>query len=261
MRGCGEQIWPEVPKAQREEIEGLAAATGLGTLEILFLHTRFELERFGLLKGRARFRGHAIAERGKRVVQRFHSASLGVAVDRLVFVLRPESLLVALPGMVGGFCGARPGCVAAFEPMDVAIDPSLKAPPWTVFLRAVVETPPAIGTELPLAPSIYASVPINAEGLGLGTLAVGPPGVGFLAVERFAWAANVSQVPSGSTLVALSENPNPKGGPRSEPDDLLSEAPPDGARTIGLRATPDAVEIRFRFRGAIKTAKVSFKRR
>ncbi|MEE8105503.1 MAG: hypothetical protein V3T86_08230 [Planctomycetota bacterium] len=264
IRGCGERIWPEVPESEREEMEGIAAATGLDRFQVLFLHTRFELQRFGLLKDSAKFRGRAAVGAGKRVVQHYDEASLGVPTSQLVLVLREGgrgSLLVALPGMVGGFCGARPGCVAALEPMEVEIDPSLKAPPWTIFLRSVLEAPPSVGRALDLAPSVYASVPINAKGLGIGTLVVGPPGAGFLASEQFAVAADVSDVPSGSVVASLTASMERRRERLTAGMSLFSDPAPPGVLSIGLSASPKAVVVTFRAGEGTKTGKVSFKGR
>jgi len=187
-----------------------------------------------------------------------------VPISQLVLVLREGergSLLVALPGMVGGFCGARPGCVAALEPMRVAIDPSLKAPPWTVFLRSVLEAPPGVGRALDLEPSVYASVLINAEGLGMGTLVVGPPGAGWLASERSAVAADVSQVPSGNVVSSLTALMSRRRERLAVGESLLSGPAPPGAVSVALRASPQSATVTFRTEDSTKTAEVSFNTR
>jgi len=145
---CGRQIWPQVPRALRDEIEGVAEGAGLTAHEILFLTTRFELQGFGM-GGRPE---DAVEIRGVRA-----EAHASDTVARIWIDLPPEELVVfvhegpdggelgkvlALPGMVGGFAAQAGRAAVAARPTSSAA--ALTGVPWPIVVRMLAD-----GAELP----------------------------------------------------------------------------------------------------------------
>jgi len=139
---CGRQMLPGLPAAIRDEIEGIADGSGRTVHEILLLNTRFELAAMRLLDG-PRLGGEGAAHGRGEVVRAFAPGEMDALRSELVLLLHHHEgapmLLLALPGMVGGFVGARGPQVATFIPELREGTTQLSGVPWTVLLRLSLE--------------------------------------------------------------------------------------------------------------------------
>jgi hypothetical protein len=173
---CGALLLPRLPEALREEIEGVAEGAGITAEEALFLNTRYELAAFNLVDG-ARFAGAAaVGAAGPEVVRHFTPSE----AEGLVVVVHedqdPPLVLVARPGMVGGFLGLRGEVAASLRPMQVDAPRFLSGLPWPLLVRVVLESPPAPDGRLPAKPNLAASLPLVLPGGSAGTLNVSVEG-------------------------------------------------------------------------------------
>lgn len=193
IRTCGEKLLPFVPAHVREEMEGIAEGAGVTLLEVLHLHTRFDLAPFRLGPNPDEpmpLRGDAAVGTGPRAGRGFSAAELSGRTRDLLVVVHEDSpplVLLALPGMAGGFVALRGEVAAAFRPIPVDAGFGLKAMSWPVHLRVLVETPPVPGAS-PAPPVTFpASVPMARSATECGTLNLSPagatwrPGLGGLA--------------------------------------------------------------------------------
>ncbi len=242
---CGQKLWEHIPPGIRDEMEGVAEGAGVTPLEILHLHTRFELQQFDLggLEG-GRFRGACAAGPQRTVVKWFEPTDLGGDYSELILVVREGSeptILVALPGMVGGFLGARPGCAVTIQPMETVGDPVLNATTWPVFLRGMLSVPPLPDREEARV-TIVASFPLTASGLGVGALLTG---------ESHTWHSGHDGYAGPVDLAATLARP-----PRA----TLVETPPKGALAVSLRVASESVTVTFDGVGGRRTAQVPLER-
>jgi hypothetical protein len=182
IRTCGERLLPFVPGEVREEMEGIAEGAGVTLHEILHLHTRFDLAPFrqGPDPGAPMpLLGDAAVGTGPRAGRGFSSAELlGRTRDLLVVVHEgsPPLVLLALPGMAGGFVALRGDVAATFRPIPAGAGFTLKAASWPVQLRRLVESPPVPGVS-PAPPVTFpASVPMARSSSECGTLNLSPAG-------------------------------------------------------------------------------------
>jgi len=182
---CGQQIGPRLPAPYREEIEGIAEGAGLAFDEVLYLNTRFDLRAYELAGGSGDGIGFGEAAgvgSGPEVLRLFDPADLdGRAQELVVFVHLDEvpTVLVGMPGMVGGFLGARgieARVGAALRPIQGAPTPVLTGLPWPLFLRRLLESPVVPGDPLPAPVTLEASIAFVPATGPLGTLDVSPRG-------------------------------------------------------------------------------------
>jgi hypothetical protein len=245
IEACGEKLWEHIPTDIREEMEGVAEGAGVTRLEILYLHSRFELQQFDLGGvGGGRFRGACAAGPQRTVVKWFEPSDLGGEFSDLILVVREgptPSVLVALPGMVGGFLAARPGCAVTIRPMETVGDPALNATTWPVFLRGLLAVPPLPDRDAARV-TIVASFPLTASGLGVGTLLTG---------ENHTWHAGKDGYAGPVDPAAAHARP-----PRA----TLVETPPEGGLAVSLRVASDSVTVTFDGVGGRRTARIPLKR-
>ena len=174
----------------------------------------------------------------------FEPSDLGGDFSELILVVRegPEpTILVTLPGMVGGFLGARPGCAVTIQPMETVGDPVLNATTWPVFLRRMVSVPPLPDREAARV-TIVASFPLTASGLGVGTLLTG---------ESHTWHAGTD---------GHAGPVDPAANLAQPPRATLVETPPEGLLTVSLRVASDSVTVTFDGVGGRRTAQIPLER-
>ena len=168
---CGERLAPFLPDGYRSEIEGIALGAGITFHEALFLNTRFELAAFDLVKGARSNCGAAVGP-GPAAGRLFR------ADEDLVVIIHedvdPPLVLVTLPGMAGGFLGARGDRVAALCPAHASMTPSLNGLVWSLMLRRLLEE--EVRDTLPARGTGPASVVMVRTDGAAGTLNFGPAG-------------------------------------------------------------------------------------
>ncbi|HEX5137243.1 MAG TPA: hypothetical protein VFY93_09735 [Planctomycetota bacterium] len=144
---CGERLAPFLPPAIREEIEGLAQGAGISFEEALFLDTRYEIAAFDLAPGASDLPSEGAVGPGPEAACLLPTA----AAEGLVVVIHededPPLVLVARPGMAGGFLGIKGDVAGAMRPMKAEAPPSLHGLVWTLLFRRLLEKAP----EAPLA--------------------------------------------------------------------------------------------------------------
>jgi len=127
---------PLFPPHLREELAGIAEGAGVAFDELLYLNTRFELEAHDL-----GVPGPSYAEAGVAALDGVRRGFPADHVDGLVFFVHESDngplAILALPGMVGGFLGFDASRAVVGTADDTT--PVLKALPWPVVVRLVLE--------------------------------------------------------------------------------------------------------------------------
>lgn len=191
IQTCGERLWASVPAEMQEEMEGIAEAAGVTSRDILFLHTRYELEQFDSRDRPRRFLGPARAEAGPAVAGFFSRGDFDEEPILLVYESDPPLALLTLPGMVGGFLGLRGKGGAVLRPLAVEQTPVLSGLPWPLLLRALLIAPPSPGLPLGPKPNVPSSVATVLPEGGPGTLQISlAAGTWYPAVDGVAQAGD-----------------------------------------------------------------------
>lgn len=142
VKTCGERLAPFLPPALREEVEGLAEGAGISFHEALFLDTRYEIAAFGLARSAADLPSEGAAGPGPEAACILPTA----AAEGLVVVVHededPPLVLVARPGMTGGFLGTRGDVAGAMRPIRADVPPPLHGLVWTLVFRHLLEKGP-----------------------------------------------------------------------------------------------------------------------
>lgn len=238
---CGAMILPLLPEALREEIEGVAEGAGISVAEALFLNTRYELAAFNLVgagAGKAGFAGDAgVDAAGPEVVRHFTPPE----AEGLLLVVHedrdPPLVLVARPGMVGGFLGLRGEVATALRPMQVDAPRFLSGLPWPLLVRVILETPPAPDGRLPGKPNLAASLPLVLPGGRAGTLNVSVEGGSWYPAAGAGFAC-ATEDPVEGRDGAVVRGRRAAGGAALEAEKarrILASGAPDGAVSIRLK--------------------------
>jgi hypothetical protein len=192
LKTCGDQLLPHLPGDVRAELEGIAEGAGISLAEALYLNTRFELASFRLGGGAdlGVFHEDAAVGDGPEVLRRFGTVQARAFCRDLILVVHEDELpclvMVALPGMVGGFMGVRGPVAAALRPVRSESKPVLTGVPWPVLVRALLVEPPRVGRPLPAPTTRAASVPMRRTGGALGVLNVTPAGATWFPRDEYA---------------------------------------------------------------------------
>lgn len=221
---CGERLLPHLPAEYREELQGIAEGAGVPLPDLLFLHTRGEIEAF---------------REGPRPLGRAYAAEgvAGAEFDRrerdwalLLYEGEPPLLVVTLPGMAGGFLGARGRMVAAATAVETEVTPVLNGLTLPLLVRRLLEAPPEAGASLPGRPMLYASVALCAGGAGGATLQLGPTGGTLYRAVSGVAEAGAGEVTAEEGRVDLGAG-------------AIRPAPARGGLLARLRVAPDAYEV------------------
>jgi hypothetical protein len=254
-------LLPLLPEALREEIEGVAEGAGISAAEALFLNTRYELAAFNLVGGEAGFAGAAaVAAAGPEVVRRFTPAE----ADGLVVVVHEDSdpplVLVTRPGMVGGFLGLRGEIATALRPMQVDAPRFLNGLPWPLFVRVILETPPAPGGRLPGKPNLAASLPLVLPAGRAGTLNVSVEGGSWYPAAGAGLARATEEPVEGRDGGVASGRRTAAGAALEEREArrLLASTAPDGAVAIRLKGGRTGFTVSFDGPGGRRSAAVRY---
>ncbi|MHC4954909.1 MAG: C45 family peptidase [Planctomycetota bacterium] len=244
---CGARIGPSLPDDYRAEIEGIAEGAQLRFEEILYLNTRFDLRAYELAGGKSGgigFAASAAVGHGPEVVRRFERADLdGRPEDLVIFVHLDEvpTVLVGLPGMVGGFLGSY-GSVdadrrgAALRPLQSAPTPVLTGLPWPLLLRSLLVTPPVPGKPLAARPTLDASLPYVLGPGRIGTVDLSPRGA--------VWHAGSGDFVAANPDALAGEGETVRSGRLDESRERLSR---ERARRVMAGQAPAAqVAVRIR---------------
>jgi hypothetical protein len=162
-------LLPRFSEALREEMEGIAEGAGVTLDEVCYLNTRFEIEAH-----RVGVEGPGYAEAGAAAGGlACRGFPAGQARDIVAFVRATDGgaplVLLALPGMVGGFLGCRGDVFAAATPE--ATRPVLSEVSWPVLLRAILAGDEPGRAARPVAIAVAG----GPHGAGVWNLGLGAP--------------------------------------------------------------------------------------
>jgi hypothetical protein len=258
LETCGDQLLPHLPADVREELEGIAEGAGVSLAEALYLNTRFELASFGLGGGAdlgVFYEDVAVGD-GPEVLRRFGTAQARTFCRDLILVVHEDELpclvMIALPGMVGGFAGVRGPAAAALRPMQSESKPVLTGVPWPVLVRALLLEPPRPGRPLPAPTTRAASVPMRRPGSALGVLNVTPAGATWFPREEYA-LSNEDPVTGRGPVTEADVPASTRSMAEERARRFLLSRPPATAVAVRLKGGAKGVSVALEFaRGATR---------
>jgi hypothetical protein len=234
VRACGERLAPFLPGAYRREIEGVALGAGITFDEALFLDTRFEISAFGLARGTGDLPSEGAVGPGPEAACLLPAE---VATGLVVVIHEdrdPPLVLVARPGMTGGFLGISGDVAAAMRPIREHATPPLSGLVWTLLFRRVLEGAPEEPAEAGTGPL---SVAMTLPGRGAATLSLGVSGA----------ALYVASGPHSLTTDEPAAAARASTTPRIERDSTAhARVAEEAARLIGGPPPPGMVRLSLR---------------
>jgi hypothetical protein len=236
----GEKLRGFLPDGYREQVQGVAEGAGITFDEALFLDTRFELAAHHLADAKG-LPIEGAAGQGPTAAALFPA---GAEKDLLVVVhedLDPPLVLVARPGMTGGFLGISGNVAAAMRPIAEETPPPLHGLVWTLLLRRLLEAPPSGAYAAPEDVTGPISVAMSLSDGSAGTLNLAVFGAAWYAAGGLVSPTTDERpLPQGKAVPQVEREPADRERRAAEARGLLSGPPPEG-RTLVILGPKEAV--------------------
>lgn len=233
---CGERMAAHLPPESRQELEGIAEGAGVKFLEILFLHTRTEIEAFRS-GPQACGRAYAGADEAGREMPPGEPDWVVLLYEGV-----DPTAVVTLPGMAGGLLGGRGELLVAANSVRTEVTPVLNGLTFPLLVRRLLEAPPSPGRTLGARPTLYGSIAVGRRAGASGVLQTGTEGATWYAAPGVAEAGEGAVVGEGLGITLASGGIRPAaaaGGPLAR---LRRTA--EGLELLA----PDAAPLPIRFR-------------